>query len=83
VKWQALNPSDDLATEMIRALDWQKRQPKWNSDGGKFVPFAAKWIDERRWEDEPFNLPTDLDPLAANDAAWADVDALVVTRRRA
>jgi hypothetical protein len=38
---------------LLTALEVQKRTDDWIKEGGKFIPYPAKWIKQRRWEDEP------------------------------
>lgn len=52
--WRKLNPDADLIGILASALVWQKGQPQWTKDGGQFVPMLATWLNNRRWEDEPF-----------------------------
>jgi hypothetical protein len=50
--WQKLGPAPPL--EAIRAaLGWQREQPRWQEDHGRFVPHPATYLHQRRWEDEP------------------------------
>lgn len=44
-------------TIMLDAIDWQRNQPGWLKDGGSFVPHPATWLNQERWEDEPFQAP--------------------------
>jgi len=39
--------------ECLAALEWQRRSPQWVSDGGRFVPHPATWINRHGWQDEP------------------------------
>lgn len=50
--WNTLKPSDELARLMLQRLECQKRTPQWRKDSGMYVPNPAKWLTERRWEDE-------------------------------
>lgn len=38
---------------VISALSWQIRQPQWLTEGGKFIPHPATYLNQRRWEDSP------------------------------
>lgn len=40
---------------MLAALEWQRRQPEWEDQRGRFVPHPDAWLRNRRWEDEPFD----------------------------
>lgn len=61
--WRLLNPNDETRKGMLAALDWQRCQPGWRKDGGRFIPLAATWIRGRRWEDEPLQPLSDDDQL--------------------
>lgn len=37
---------------LLAILEKQKSTIDWTKDGGQFVPYAQKWINKRRWEDE-------------------------------
>lgn len=50
--WNKLNPSAELQKIMLEALMKQKKSEQWNRDNGKFIPYPATWINQRRWEDE-------------------------------
>lgn len=47
-----LNPDDDLLGVMLAALERHKTSEGWTKDGGRFIPYPATWINQRRWEDE-------------------------------
>jgi hypothetical protein len=53
---------------VLDAIAWQKNQPGWKKDRGQFVPHMSTWLNQRRWEDEPF------DPVSTNDDAFREVD---------
>lgn len=42
---------NDLFPVMIQALERQKASRQWQEDDGKYIPYPAKWLNERRWED--------------------------------
>lgn len=46
-------PDDGLLERMLSALSAQKRSEQWSKDGGKFIPYPATWLNQRRWEDSP------------------------------
>lgn len=43
---------DDGATleQMLSALEWQRRQPAWLEQGGRYIPSPEKWLKNRGWE---------------------------------
>ena len=55
--WAKLRPDTATVQQMLDALDWQRTQPQWVKDGGQFIPHLATWLNQERWEDEPFNVP--------------------------
>ena len=61
--WRQVEPDKTTMARMLEALNWQRTQPGWLKDSGRFIPLAATWLRGRRWEDEPFHLPADDDQL--------------------
>lgn len=50
--WDRLAPDETLRAEMMEKLEEHKTADQWTKDGGQFVPHAATWLNQRRWEDE-------------------------------
>lgn len=50
--WDKLNPDMDLCKAMSTALEAQKHSTDWQRDDGRFIPYPATWLNQRRWEDE-------------------------------
>ena len=50
--WAKLRPSADLTDRMIEAINAQKLSPRWQEEGGKYIPHPATWLNGERWEDE-------------------------------
>lgn len=67
--WGKLKVDESLLTKILSGLEWQRHQPQWAKDNGLFVPHASTWLNQRRWEDEPFSIS---DPT---EAAWGRVMA--------
>jgi len=61
--YEKLNPSPALQQRLLEALERFCETEQWMRDGGKYIPFASTWLNQRRWEDEirPANGSTDLD----------------------
>lgn len=56
--------------ELLAAIEQERRSPKWQEDGGKFIPYPGTWIRARRWEDEETDSP--LAEPTVYDAAWKE-----------
>ena len=41
-----------LMVEIMEGLSAWKKRDEWNRDGGRYIPHAATWLHNRRWEDE-------------------------------
>ena len=50
--FEKLNPDRHLLNRILAALAWQIHSPDWTKDGGQFIPYAATYLNGRRWEDE-------------------------------
>ena len=51
--WARLRPAQPLLSEIMDAIDWQKKSVQWTKDGGQFIPHPATWLNQERWSDEP------------------------------
>lgn len=63
--WKKINPGGEMFAKMIGALDWQRSQPQWLKDGGVYIPNPATYLNQSRWEDEPFFTTTQPDDTDA------------------
>lgn len=50
--WKKLKPNAELQEVIAKALIEHMKSKQWNEEGGRYIPNPAKWINERRWEDE-------------------------------
>ena len=63
-----INPDDALLGRMLAALERERRSDQWQREAGRFIPHAATWLNQRRWEDEA--QPTnEFDPASFADGA--------------
>lgn len=66
--WKALKPDAELVELILKAIEDQKRSKKWREEGGRFIPYPATWLNQKRWEDEQTTKPTmtkaEIDALA-------------------
>jgi len=59
--WAKLKPDDDLRQTILAALASHRKSVQWQKDDGQYIPNAATWLNQRRWEDE---LSTDTNEHA-------------------
>lgn len=52
--WLKLKPDTATVQKMLDALAWQVNQPQWTKDGGMYVPHPSTYLQQERWDDEPF-----------------------------
>lgn len=50
--WLKIAPEAGLFERMKAAIIAQKQSDQWRSDGGKYIPHPATWLNQARWEDE-------------------------------
>lgn len=48
--WKVINPDVQTVGRIKAGLEAWKRSPQWTEDGGRYIPSAAKWLKDRRWE---------------------------------
>ena len=62
--WDALKPSDDLLKEMALGLARALQSEEWQRGIG--IPYACRWLKNRRWEDET-HTPVSPPPPPAHE----------------
>lgn len=50
--WQKIKPDESLFAVIKKSLETLNQSEAWTKDNGKFIPYAATWLNGRRWEDE-------------------------------
>lgn len=60
-----LKVDEALFETLLKSLSRQKNSPHWTKDGGAFIPYAATWLNGRRWEDEGPSVD-------ASETPWAE-----------
>lgn len=48
--WQALAPDDPTQERILRALEKAMDSPQWLEEDGRYIPQAATWLRDRRWD---------------------------------
>lgn len=70
-----LRPSAGMQQQILDAIAAWRSTEAWTRDGGRWVPYPAKWLNERRWEDERETTTTRADEvmrLADERRAWRE-----------
>ena len=50
-QWKRISPDDALSQEFISAVRCQLKDPQWQTDNGRYIPFPAHWLQSERWKD--------------------------------
>jgi hypothetical protein len=51
--WQRIGKNGGITVpNILEAVRQQIKSPKWQKDGGQFIPNPSTWLNQRRWEDE-------------------------------
>lgn len=53
--WNKIKASE--VQEIMDSLGQHKASAQWQREDGRFIPYAATWLNNRRWEDELEPLP--------------------------
>lgn len=48
--WDELAPDAETQRQILEALRRAKASPQWREENGRYIPKAAKWLRERRWD---------------------------------
>lgn len=75
--WEKLNPSHELAAEIMSALDRVKQSCDWLKDGGQYIPYPATWLNGRRWEDEADSAPSVPDAREPTPSGFLGIQGLI------
>lgn len=68
-KWATLGCAESTA-HILAHIEWMKKQPDWQKDGGSFVPMPCTYLNQQRWVDweAPKPVPRQPDALAKINA---------------
>lgn len=73
---KAFAKADARLDMLLQALEAQKQTGQWQSDGGRFIPYASTWLNQKRWEDDlpaqPRNDSMPVDGWGAEHPDWSD-----------
>ena len=69
-EWDKLKPDRELMKIMSAALDRAKSTDEWQRGIG--IPYACRWLRNRRWEDERELQPAKSPPPASGFSGWAN-----------
>lgn len=67
--WDKLKPDEDLLRNMALGLMRQLQSPDWQRGIG--IPHASTWLNQRRWEDEVKDLPSQQSGWAKDEEVLA------------
>lgn len=51
--WQALDPDEKTSRQILASLDGWKKTPRWQNEGGRYIPGAAKYLLQEYWKNVP------------------------------
>ena len=51
--FKKIAPDRALTNIRVEAVKGQARSEAWRREGGRYIPYAKKWLEGRRWEDSP------------------------------
>lgn len=50
--WKKLAPDQKLKERILADIAEKKKSEEWSEEGGKYIPYPATYLNQRRWEDE-------------------------------
>ena len=53
VSWKKLGKGRPPISEILTAIEKQRKSIQWSQDSGKYIPNPLTWINQKRWQDEP------------------------------
>ena len=49
--WKKAATNEKTVKEIMAAVEMAKESADWKKEGGKYIPYPATWLNNRRWED--------------------------------
>ena len=50
--WSLIKPDRPFLARMLEAIERDRASPDWRREGGKYIPYPARWLYGKSWEDE-------------------------------
>jgi len=50
--WLKLKPTNEIARKIVESVRKYKQTASWKKDNGQFIPHAATFLNQRRFDDE-------------------------------
>lgn len=76
--WRRISPDQALLERMLSTLAWQKKSQQWQRG---YIPLPMTWINQGRWEDEPFepqsSMAVSSRPMSRTRIASEETDEAV------
>ena len=67
-----LNPDEDLLAVMLNAIEQQKKSNQWADP--RYIPQPRTWLNQKRWEDEAQQIPSQQKPQQPKLVAAQDYE---------
>lgn len=52
--WSKIKDQKKVLEKIMSALAWQASSDQWTKENGKYIPNPATYLNQGRWEDEPY-----------------------------
>ncbi len=59
-KFEKLVTDESTLSAILKSLEYLKTTEQWQKDSGKYIPYPATWLNQKRWEDETAQPPAEL-----------------------
>ena len=51
IAWSRLQPDDEMLNQILTAIDALRSTDDWTKDGGRWIPKAARFLEDRLWQE--------------------------------
>lgn len=58
-KFEKLVTDESTLSTILKSLEYLKTTEQWQKDSGKYIPYPATWLNQKRWEDETAQPPAE------------------------
>lgn len=58
-KFEKLVTDESTLSAILKSLEYLKTTEQWQKENGKYIPYPATWLNQKRWEDETAQPPAE------------------------
>ncbi len=79
ISFKKINPNEDMVKIMITVIEKNKTTAQWQKENGRYIPYPATWLNQKRWEDKEPEIPkkTNINGLSESSLDKIAINSLI------